>query len=45
MRSVTDVSRKNKEMSATFSGAFAWSGLIYAAADVYNGVSDMSRCY
>ncbi|RII06390.1 hypothetical protein CUC08_Gglean009611 [Alternaria sp. MG1] len=31
------IQEKNKEMSATFSDAFAWSGLIYAAADVYNG--------
>jgi hypothetical protein len=31
------IQEKNKEMSATFSGAFAWSRLIYAAADVYNG--------
>ncbi|KAI4662415.1 hypothetical protein J4E85_004625 [Alternaria conjuncta] len=31
------IQEKNKEMSATFSGAFSWFGLIYAAADVYNG--------
>ncbi|KAF5844914.1 hypothetical protein GGP41_008871 [Bipolaris sorokiniana] len=37
-KSVSDaVQEKNKEIGATFSGAFSWAGLIYAAADVYNG--------
>jgi hypothetical protein len=31
--------RNGKELGATFSGAFSIFGLLYAAADVYNGVS------
>lgn len=31
--------RKGKEIGATFSGAFSIFDFIYAAADVYNGVS------
>jgi hypothetical protein len=31
--------RRGKEIGATFSGAFSISDFIYAAADVYNGVS------
>ncbi|OAL46244.1 calcofluor white hypersensitive protein precursor [Pyrenochaeta sp. DS3sAY3a] len=39
-KSVSDAvleKEKNKELRTVFSGAFSWSGLIYAAADVYNG--------
>jgi hypothetical protein len=39
------MSRRSKEMSATFSGAFSWFGLIHAAADVYNGVSGIETGY
>jgi len=29
--------QKDGQIGATFSGAFSWLGLVYAAADVYNG--------
>jgi hypothetical protein len=37
--------RNGKELGATFSGAFSIFGFLYAAADVYNGVSCTSYEY